>query len=506
MLFPTAPAIVFQRCPASEYNSDQRLETFAPTESQMALTASIPRADLVTDTQLSLSVGSLLRGFFASPWSFRFTCLYVFWEYVRPQSVYSWLQGPPWSLISLLLAVLAFVAEGFPIRSRTPLNALMIAFSALLIASSFAAYDPSIAFGELNLWLNWVLAFLLIANTANTERRWFIFALLMMLWSTKMSQHGFRTWATRGFGFASWGVTGGPGWFQNSGEFALQMGIFFPLSLYLLIAVRKHVSRLKQIALWLLPISAVGSIIASSSRGGLLALAAIGLWFVVRSRHRVRTTLVTAVLAPLFWAIVPEAQKARFETAGEDKTSLTRLQYWRSGVDMADGHPLLGVGHGNWSVYYRDHYWNPSDSLAIINSRGEPIVEVAHNSFVEVMSQLGYTGLLLFCSVLGGIWLVNARSRVILLRLGERGRLLYLMSLGLDAGVISIVIAGFFMSVAFYPFVWFQAAMTAGLHAAATKMASGGVAKPSSAPKRSMAPGSYQSSLAGGFAAPAKRP
>jgi O-antigen ligase len=286
-----------------------------------------------------------------------------------------------------------------------------------------------------------------------------------------MSQHGFISWATRGFGFSSWGVTGGPGWFQNSGEFALQMGVFFPLSLYVISALRKRVSSLKLLLLWFLPVSSVGSIIASSSRGGLLALAGIGLWFVSRSKHRVRTAAVIAALSPLIWTIVPQGQKDRFQTAGTDKTSLTRIAYWKAGLEMARDKPILGVGYENWAEYYRDFYWDPTDSLAVVNLRGEPVVEVAHNSFIEVMSQLGYTGLVIYCSVLGGIWVVNARSRRLLDGLGERGRVLYQISLGLDAGVISIAVAGFFMSIAFYPFLWFQAAMTAGLHAAAVGLA-----------------------------------
>jgi O-antigen ligase len=442
----------------------------------------ISNSDSLTNAQRALSPVALWHGFATAPWSFRLTCLYVFWEYVRPQSIYEWLAGPPWALASLLLAVACFIAEGFRIRSRTPLNVLLVLFSALIIASSFGAYNPQISFDHLNSWVNWGIAFVLIANTANTERRWFIFMLLFMLWSTKMSQHGFITWARRGFGFASWGVTGGPGWFQNSGEFALQMGIFFPLSLYFIFAVRRYVSKVTLALLLFLPISSVGSIIASSSRGGLLALAGIGLLLALRSRHRVRTAVALAILTPLLWAVVPEGQKARFESAGTDKTSLTRLTYWKAGMDMAAKHPVLGVGYENWIDYYRDYYWDPTDSLAVVNTRGEPIVEVAHNSFVEVASQLGYTGLVLYCALLGGVWLVNTRSRRLLIPLGERGRLLYLMSLGLDAGVVSIAVAGFFMSVAFYPFLWFQVAMTGGLHAASVSLARVGQSAASTTP------------------------
>ena len=140
---------------------------------------------------------------------------------------------------------------------------------------------------------------------------------------------------------------------------------------------------------------------------------------------------------------------------------------------MAKDHPFLGVGYENWVPYYSSNYAAKSGIVQRLNVRGERVVEVSHNSFIEIMSQLGYTGLALFCSLLGAIWYVNGRTRRVLKHLGERGRFMKQMSLGLDAGVVGFAVAGFFMAVAFYPFLWFQLAMTAGLHAAALGLALG---------------------------------
>jgi O-antigen ligase len=193
----------------------------------------------------------------------------------------------------------------------------------------------------------------------------------------------------------------------------------------------------------------------------------------MRSRSKVRGLMLLAVVTPLIWLVIPQSQKDRFQDSGTDQTSLARIAYWKAGREMAKDHPFLGVGYENWVPYYSSNYVATSGLVERLNVRGQRVVEVSHNSFIEVMSQLGYTGLALFCALLGAIWYVNGRTRRVLKRLGERGRFMQHMSLGLDAGVVGFAVAGFFMAVAFYPFLWFQLAMTAGLHAAALALAQG---------------------------------
>lgn len=412
----------------------------------------------------SLNPSAIARAFFDEPWSFKLTCLYVFFEYVRPQSIYDWLNGPPWALGCITAACIAFLFEGFHNRIPKATAALLGAFSLVVFLSAFFANYPDVAIDRLNLYINWVLAFFLVANTTTTRRRWIVFMLFFLLWSLKMSQHGFRTWLSRGFSFAGWGVAGAPGWFQNSGEFALQMGIFVPLSLYLIIGLYPKLTKLQVAVLSLLPITGVASIIASSSRGGLLGLAASGIWLLLSGPKKVRRMLYLGVALPLVWLAIPAQQKARFSTAGEDETSVSRLTYWARGLEMARQYPFLGVGYENWVPYYQAHYPPRGDELVRYDESGKPTVEVAHNSFIEVVSQLGVIGFALFVALIVVTFRQNAVSRRMLAPSGEGGRVLIQMSHGLDAGTVAFVVAGSFMSVAFYPFIWFQLGITTALN------------------------------------------
>lgn len=448
---------------------------------------------VITPPMRALDWRALLRAFNRSPWSFRLLCLYMLFEYVRPQSLYPIIAGPPYSLICIVGSLVAMLAEGRRPQMPAPLAVTMGLFTAVMLVSSVTAVYPSAAVAELQLYGNWLLLILIISGTVNNERKWFLFMLLFLLFSLKMSQHGFLSWVKRGFAFASWGVTGGPGWFQNSGEFALQMGIFAPLSISAYFALRDSLPRWLRRAWLFLPVSAVGSIIASSSRGGLLAIIIVGFIAVLRSRYRVRALAATVVGLPLLWLVVPPEFKARFTTAGSDATSQARLHFWKNGMQMANSHPALGVGPGNWIPYYRDHYIVPGDTLNRLDQQGQLLVQPAHNSFVEIVSQLGYAGLLSFIAVLVAIFVVNWNTRRLAKSMGAAGRMIQLMANSLDDGVVVFCVAGFFMSVAMYPFIWVQVALTAATHLAARdkrRRAASGADFSEQTPRRSTRPGS----------------
>src|SRR5690606_24743667 len=118
----------------------------------------------------------------------------------------------------------------------------------------------------------WMIIYFLIINIVNTRKRFFIFIFIFFLASFKLSFSLARVWAFRGFSFTSWGLMGPPGFFQNSGELAIQMAVFWPLALATAISLKPYVVTWKRWALFAMPITAGMVILGSSSRGGQLAL------------------------------------------------------------------------------------------------------------------------------------------------------------------------------------------------------------------------------------------
>jgi len=403
-----------------------------------------------------LEFGAYWRFFLKQPPSFWLISLYLFFEYVRPQSIYPSLDVLPWAQWTILGCAAAAVAEGKLGKAFDAADHWLLLFAAVLIASCFTAYVPAEAFSELTIFLTWLLIYLLITRVVDSEAKFFFFYFLFLLFSLKMSQHATRSWFGHGLQFRSWGATGAPGWFRNSGEMAIQMTIFLPMSVYFALALRPHLAglakRWKYWVVMLVPASAGMSLLASSSRGGQLGGAAVGLWMLLRSRERVRALVLAGVVGVCAFALLPAEQRTRFTEMGEDDTSIGRITLWHNGIEIANDHPVLGVGYNNWLRYYGDHGYRSGSGS-----------QLPHNIFVQAGAELGYTGLAAFLVLIGMTFRMNYLTRRRARRLPD-GRTFQLMALGFDAGLIGFMASGFFVTVLYYPYFWINYAMTAALY------------------------------------------
>lgn len=404
----------------------------------------------------SLQPSAIWRSLKGQPVSFWFVLTYLFFEYVRPQQIYDALVGPPYALIAIVLALVSFLLERRKLRFQMP-ELLLTVFSLVVLASSVTAFDPSISFSydNLSLYFGWVLIYLLIANSADTGERFFLFLLSFLLYSFKMSQFGTRGWAQAGFGWNAYGATGAPGFFRNSGEFGIQMCVFLPLIVAFILALKEYWPRWMRWVAWGVAGTAVTGIIASSSRGALIGLAAVSLWMLLKSRHKVRGLVATVVFAGLVYAITPAQQKARFQTIGQDNTSISRTSNWKDGIEIMNQNPIVGIGYANWRKYHGVYYG--TDLLP-------------HNIFIEAGSELGYTGLLTFIALIFCTFVVNARTRTLAKQIpSESSFFISRMAHGLDGALVGFLASGFFITVLYYPFFWINLAMTVALNNTAVR-------------------------------------
>jgi O-antigen ligase len=385
------------------------------------------------------------------PASFKLVCLYLFMEYVRPQQIYDAIEGPPYSKFIIGFAVVAFFMEGRSFRMGLP-EAFLGLFTAIVLASSFLAVSPDASYNEISVYLSWVLIYLLIANTVDTEDRFLVFVLSFIVWSFKMAQTGTRSWVLDGFHFRAWGINGAPGWFSNSGEFAIQMVVLLGIVIYFTRALSQHWSRWMKYLFWSIPACAVIDVVGSSSRGALVGLGAMALWMLLKSRHKFRAIVGTGILAASVYWLLPPEQMARLQAMGDDGTSISRTTLWARGLQIMRENPVIGIGYKNWSPYNEIHY----------GSRLLP-----HNIFIEAGSELGYTGLLAFIALIIVTLVVNHRTRRLTRNLPAGERFVFEMAHGLDAALIGYLVCGYFVTVLYYPFFWINFALTVALYNAA---------------------------------------
>src|SRR5690606_41658911 len=93
-----------------------------------------------------------------------------------------------------------------------------------------------------------------------------------------------------------------------------------------------------------------------------------------------------------------------------------------------------------------------------------------------------------FLALIGATFFTNARTRKVAKRVNEWGDFLRALAFGLDAALVGYLVAGFFVTVLYYPFFWMNLSMTAAAHcvtrrAAARARASGSASRvPPNAP------------------------
>ncbi len=381
-------------------------------------------------------------------------------EYVRPQAIYPSIDILPWAQIALIFALVAAFSDKNIKWVSNPENKLVIIFSIIVILSSLFAFNPSVSWRYIDVAINWLFLYFLIIAIVNTEKRFFIFTLLFLLVSFKMSQHGFRNFAMRGFGFASWGTGGAPGWFQNSGEFGIQMTIFVPIAIAFILPLKASWNRIKKIFFYLMPVTGLFSIVASSSRGAQMAIAVVGVWFILKSRAGIKAVLGIAIAGWLLYSILPPEMFDRYETMGEDRTSLERLSHWEYGLGLIEDYPYLGIGYSNW-LYYCN--FNNPEGLEPYNR-----CRLAHNTYIESASELGIPAFVVMIIMLLLMFWLNLKTRTHAKKINNK--FIFYMSHGLDGGLVGYLVSSFFISVLFYPFLWVQLAMTVALHEVSKKL------------------------------------
>lgn len=397
----------------------------------------------------SLKVGASWRYFLSETFAFWMVCFYLFFEYVRPQSIYPAIDFLPWNQLIIIAAFLSCFFDRSVHWVSSPINILLIIYLILILVSSYFSYFPNVSYDNLDAYYSWVIIYFMIISVINSERRFFIFICIFLIASFKISLFLALVWVGRGFSFTDWGLMGPPGFFENSGELAIQMLVFWPIAWAFVHTVKPYVTKVWYLLLLLMPITAIMVILGASSRGAQVALVIQILILNYRYVFRPKVLISVAMAIFLIWSFLPDEQKDRFERIGEDGTSRQRIVYFTNGLEMIKEHPVTGVGYFNFAPYFERTY--PED-LFFGNA------QLPHNIFIQVATDTGLIGLFIFIFLLcQGLKLgKNLKSKFPDNGWGAIGRCA-------NISLIGFVVAGQFVTVAYYPFLWIHLALMVSL-------------------------------------------
>lgn len=386
-------------------------------------------------------VKNMWTNFKGQHFSFWMICAYLFFEFVRPQALYPSISIIPWAQLCLLGAVAGLFSDPSVKRLSSTANIYVVLFTLAIGISVLTATYPEVARNNFLDFFSWIIVYFLISNIINTRERFYIFLMIYILAAGKIALGTSKSWAFRGFSFTSWGLMGPKGYFQNSGELAILMLMLFPLAFYLYQALKDKISKWERLllaAFWVCPIL---TILGASSRGAQVALILQLLFMFRKSVFRLKSLLGILVLIVGINFLLPAEQKERFSSAGDDKTSQQRLLYWENGWEMMKDHPVTGVGFYNFIPYFEAYY--PGDMLY-------PKAQLPHNIFIQVGTDAGFFALFIFMLlILYCLWVPVKVVRSPSINLVDKN-----IAVGLGYGVLGFLIAGQFVTVAYYPFLW----------------------------------------------------
>lgn len=190
-------------------------------------------------------------------------------------------------------------------------------------------------------------------------------------------------------------------------ELALAFVMTLPVCYYLLGEYGKHSRVLRLGLLGTMALLVVG-VIGTSSRGGFLALAALGAYMYVKSERKVLLTVLIVALVVGLAPYITEDYTNRLDTiqaADEDASFMGRVVAWKLSFIMAVEHPFFGGGFKSleylpvWTELSRDFFSFPwfytGTSLP-----GTHYARAAHSVYFQVLGEQGFVGLALYLGAL----------------------------------------------------------------------------------------------------------
>lgn len=409
-------------------------------------------------------------------WSIAFVGMlfYLIIEYTRLPVMFPFLLEFQIGKVAILFTLIGFVfAARQPASARADSRSLdlgVLTFMLISLVSAVLARNSEMAWSLFADIGRWGIIYFLISRVVISRWRMHVFIGLFLLLNLKLAQFQIRSY----FGQKAWGRSdeflargvgvGSIGFFANSNDFGVAMCAVWPLAGILVFGENKKYMRLFMLITFTVFTAAL---LLSGSRGALVGAAATALATVVLHRRTLVGPLMAVLLIMGVVYLLPDANKERIAMATDpdrDHNVATRLNLWKMGLRMYSENPVLGVGPGNYRAEY----------LRYDPSKGNDIrrVLLPHSIYIQALSELGTLGFLAFLWVAFKAWRMNsATARRVQVEGKGRQPLEWFFARGLNLCLVGYLVSGAFLTVLYYPHLWFLIGMSAGLSVATAQAA-----------------------------------
>jgi hypothetical protein len=381
------------------------------------------------------------------------------WEWFILLGLLPLFMFPEWSRGFILLAVPVFwvirkavTGEFFP---ATPYNVALLLLLGMTGVGLFVSFDPALSLPKLAGVLLGIALFGAIVDHGRQFSVWPIVTIYFLL-GIVMAAVGIvgATWeppfdflnGVRGYvGMSAQGVPGAVGGVVNSNELAGVMAWIAPLALACFLGLSRSLWRTNKFGLLFLLATTLLSgftLIATSSRGGILALGAgVAVVLALYLPSRWRLVLLIGLLISLAGVMSYAISTLQQDLVGDALGLSGRMEIWSRALLAIADHPLTGVGLNAFRRVV--HVLYPLFSIADNIDLGH-----AHNHLLQAALDLGLPGLAGFLA----IWFISAALLSTtwqnLHRRGARRHPYYALVAGLSGSLMAGWVFGIFDAIA----------------------------------------------------------
>ena len=302
--------------------------------------------------------------------------------------------------LNLIISVATLLGFIFSREQKTiPSNisiVLLFLFAILWILTTISAMAPYLAEDLLTRYLKTFVLLYMIMALVHNRLRLHAFILVIVISIGYFAVYGGLVGIISG---GSSHFSGPPGsYIGDRNHLALAIVTVIPLMNYIRMYSENRFVRFAMLATMGLGII---SVLVTYSRGGFLGLSAMGavLWW--KSKHKLVSLVIIAVLAVPAFQFMPQKWWDRMDTietaAEHDGSFQGRLRAWETAFNLAVANPILGGGFSatqDPSVYAR---YKPADDPTILRA--------AHSIYFQVLGDMGFVGLSVFLMIFFTGWL-----------------------------------------------------------------------------------------------------
>lgn len=299
---------------------------------------------------------------------------------------FGWAHNFPWAMIVALATFTGLLFSKEPKRIPwTRETVLLLIFILWMLVTTYFAFFPDLAWDHfIKVFKILLMTFVTLMVISNRER------LDGLIWVICISL-GFYGIKGGIFTILKGGVhhVQGPDgtFFGGNNEMALVLAMTIPLLAYLRMHEKRHWLKLGLgAAMMLSAIAAIGS----QSRGGLIGLAAMGLFLWLKSRNKFMTALMIVSSVLIIGSIMPQAWYDRMNTIKtyeQDASSMGRINAWWTAFNVAKSR-ITGGGMDMFQPATFTQYAPDPEN-----------VHDVHSIYFEQIGEQGFLGFAIFVTL-----------------------------------------------------------------------------------------------------------